>query len=106
MTLRAGAMDRIITIERMAATVDDFGATHEAWSPLITVHAQLIQSTAKEFIRDFGAASVTTCVFRIRYVAGLTLADRVTYDGKSYDVKEIGEIGRRRGLELRCVQQA
>lgn len=104
--LRAGAMDRVITIERVTITQDGFGATQEAWAPVITVHAQLIQATAKEFIRAFGAASVATCIFRIRYVAGLTLADRVTYEGQHYRIKEIGEIGRRRGLELRCVEQA
>lgn len=104
--MRAGKLDRTITIQRASVTDDDYGAPQEAWATVATVRAQLIQSTAKEFIRDYGAAGVTTCVFRIRYLAGVTLADRVGYDGKTYDVKEITEIGRRRGLELRCVQQA
>jgi SPP1 family predicted phage head-tail adaptor len=104
-TLQAGKMDRVITLQRVAVTVDDYGATHEAWTDLLTVHAQLIQSDAKEFIKAFGAAFVTTCIFRTRYVDGITLADRVTYGGTIYLIKEIGEIGRRRGLELRCVAQ-
>ncbi|MCB1522490.1 MAG: phage head closure protein [Rhodoblastus sp.] len=103
--LRSGAFDRVVTIERMTTTVDDYGAPQQAWVPVIAVHAQLIQATAKEFIRDFGAASVATCIFRIRYVAGITLADRVVYDGGDYHIKEVAEIGRRRGLELRCVLQ-
>lgn len=104
--IRAGKLDRIITLERATITADAYGATQEKWTCIATVAAQLVQSTAREFIRDFGASGETTCVFRIRYDAELTLADRVTYAGKSYDVKEIREIVRRRGLELRCVQQA
>jgi SPP1 family predicted phage head-tail adaptor len=103
--LRSGAFDRVITIERATTAEDDYGAAQQSWAPVITVHAQLVQATAKEFMRDFGAASVATRIFRIRYVAGITLADRVSYEGAAYRIKEIAELGRRRGLELRCVQQ-
>lgn len=103
--LRSGAFDRVITIQQSTVTEDDFGATQEAWTDVVTTHAQMINSSAKEFIKDFGAASVATCIFRIRYISGLTLANRVAYDGGIYLMKEIAEIGRRRGLELRCVQQ-
>jgi hypothetical protein len=45
-------------------------------------------------------------VFRVRYVAGVKLDDRLTYEGATFDVKELKEIGRRRGLEIRCVARA
>jgi head-tail adaptor len=103
--LRAGAMDRVITIQGVVVSIDAFGSTAETWSDLITTRAQLITSSAKEFIHDYGASSVTTSIFRTRYVPDITLANRVLYDGGTYLLKEIAEIGRRRGLELRCVQQ-
>jgi len=104
-TLRAGAMDRTVIIQQVAVLLDDFGDPQETWADLVTVRAQLINSSAKEFIKAFGASSVATAIFRIRYIPGLTLANRITYDGGVYLMKEIAEIGRRRGLELRTVQQ-
>jgi SPP1 family predicted phage head-tail adaptor len=104
-TLRSGAFDRIITIQQSTVTFDAYGDPQETWSNLITTHAQLINASSKEFIEAFGAASVATAIFRIRYVAGVTLADRVSYETNIYLLKEIAEIGRHRGLELRCVQQ-
>lgn len=103
--LKAGAMDRVITIESVAVTLSDAGDTIETWSTVITTRAELIQSSAKEFMKSFGAASVTTCIFRTRWLDNITLANRVNYSGTYYLIKEIGEIGRRRGLELRCVAQ-
>ena len=45
-------------------------------------------------------------MFQIRYLAGITTADRVTFDGATYDIDEIAELGRKRGLELRCARVA
>jgi SPP1 family predicted phage head-tail adaptor len=103
--LRAGAFDRVITIQSVTVTFDDLGETVETWADIITTHAQLIKSSAKEFIQAFGATSIATSIFRIRWIPGITLANRVSYETNLYLVKEIAEIGRRRGLELRCVQQ-
>lgn len=101
--MRAGKLDRIITIERVTTTVDEYGAPQEGWTTVATVRAQLIQSSVEEFIRAYGATSDTIAIFRIRYLDGLTLADRVTYASRAYDLKEIKELGRREAVELRCV---
>ena len=62
--------------------------------------------TAAPFPTRFGEAENGTIVFRVRYLAGITTADRVSYAGQVYDLKEVTEIGRRRGLELRAVATA
>jgi SPP1 family predicted phage head-tail adaptor len=100
--MRAGRLDRTITIQRAATSVDDFGTPVTAWTTLATVRAQRIQSTTEEFMRGHGASSETAVVFRIRHMDGLTLADRVTEGTAIFDLKEIKELGRREGLELRC----
>jgi len=41
-------------------------------------------------------------VFRIRYSEGVTPAERIVSSDRVFDVKEIKEIGRRRGLTLRA----
>ncbi|WP_011581221.1 MULTISPECIES: phage head closure protein [Chelativorans] len=100
--MRAGKLDRTITIQRFTETYDEVGTPVQEWADLATVRAQIIQVTTEEFTRGWGASSEAAIVFRIRHINGLTLADRVSYGGKTYDLKEVKEIGRRRGLDLRA----
>jgi SPP1 family predicted phage head-tail adaptor len=101
--MRGGNLDRIITIDRVTTTVDEYGTPQEGWATVASLRAELIQSSAQEFIRAYGATTDTIAIFRTRFLDGVTTADRVTYANRSYDLKEIKEIGRREGLELRCI---
>lgn len=101
--MRAGKLDRTITIERKTETVSDSGAVVTAWTNIATVRAEIVQQSASEFLTGFGEAENGTVIFRVRYLAGITTADRIIYAGIAHDLKEIVEIGRRRGLELRAV---
>jgi len=101
--MRAGKLDKIITIGRVTNTVDDFGTPQEGWATVATVRAQRVKLTTEEFLRAFGSTSEAVAVFRIRHIDGLTLADRITCDDEAFDLKGIEPIGRRQGLELRCV---
>ncbi|GLT01491.1 hypothetical protein GCM10007897_28850 [Sphingobium jiangsuense] len=101
--MRAGRLDRTITIERVTTTVDDFGTPISGWATVATIRAQRIQATTEEFMRSFGASTETAVIFRIRHMDGLTLADRVKEGSAVFDLKEIKELGRREGLELRTV---
>lgn len=104
--IKAGKLDRQITITREAETVAASGAVSKAWAPVATIRAELVQRNADEYLAGFGEADAGGAVFRIRYVDGITTADRVTFDGVTYDIDEVAELGRRRGLELRCSQVA
>lgn len=101
--MRAGKLDRKIDIERATVTVDAHGVPQEAWATVATLRAQLVQASTEEFIRQYGASSENLIVFRTRFLEGVTVADRIAYAGQTFDIKEAKEIGRRRGLELRCV---
>lgn len=101
--MRAGKLDRTIAIQRKAETVSATGATRAAWTNLATVRAEIVAQSTTEFLTGFGEAENGTIVFRVRYLAGITTADRIVFDGSAHDIKEIVEIGRRRGLELRAV---
>lgn len=102
--MKAGALDRTITIERATEAKDDLGVVTSTWRCLATRHAQLVQSSTAEFMRAFGASTETAIVFRLRFLAGVTLADRVRFDGATFNLVEIKELGRREGLELRCTR--
>lgn len=104
--IKAGKLDRQITITREAETVAVSGAVSKAWAPVATIRAELVQRSADEYLAGFGEADASGAVFRIRYLAGITTADRVTFDGVTYDIDEVAELGRRRALELRCSKVA
>lgn len=101
--MRAGKLDRIIAIERFTSTVDEYGTVVETWTPVATVRAELIQSTVQEFMQAYGETAQTAVVFRVRFRDDIAVDDRVTYASRAYDLKEIKELGRREGLELRCI---
>ncbi len=101
--MRAGKLDRSITIQRETSTVNDYGTPVKVWSDIATLRAEIVQASTEEFIRGWGASDETVIIFRTRYLSGVTLADRIVYGGAAHNLKEIKEIGRRRGLELRCV---
>lgn len=104
--MRAGKLDRTITLERKGETVSPTGAVVTAWTNIATVRAEIVTQSASEFLTGFGEAENGTIVFRVRYLAGITTVDRVSYAGQVYDLKEVTESGRRRGLELRAVATA
>lgn len=104
--IKAGKLDRQITIERQTETVAASGSVSKTWAALATVRAELVQLAAEEYLAGFGEVDTGGAVFRIRYLAGITTADRVTFDGATYDIEEIAELGRKRGLELRCARAA
>lgn len=101
--MRAGKLDRTISIERYTPGVPNgYGGVTSVWLPIGTFRAQLVQASTEEFIRAAGASDETVVIFRTRWVANVTTSCRVVYQGKNYDLKEVKEIGRRKGLELRA----
>jgi SPP1 family predicted phage head-tail adaptor len=105
--MRAGKLDRTIRIDRYNATsVDDYGTPGDSWEVLATLRAQVVQASTDEFIRSQGAVVETVIIFRTRFLSGVTTADRIHYQDGDFNIKEVKEIGRREGLELRCVRQA
>lgn len=103
--MRGGKLDRSLTIQRGAHTVDQYGVPSFTWSDIATVRAQIVQQTTEEFIRGYGAADETIIIFHIRWLDGVQLADRILFEGRIHNLKEIKEIGRRRDLELRSIEE-
>lgn len=101
--MRAGKLDREITIQRSTHVIEEGGTPAFTWSDVATLRAEIVQASTEEFIRGWGASDETVIIFRTRYLAGVTLADRIVYGGVTHNLKETKEIGRRKGLELRCV---
>lgn len=101
--MRAGTLDRTITIQRSTEARDDLGAVTEAWAPVTSLRAALIQASTTEFLQGAGLQGEAAVIFRTRFLDGVTVRDRVLFEGAAHDIKEVKEIGRRRGLEIRTV---
>lgn len=99
--MRAGNLDRSITVQSFTSTVNEYGTPIETWTDVATVRAQIIQSSTEEFLTS-GATDETVIIFRTRYFAGVTTSSQVLYEGQTFNVREVKEIGRRKGLDLRC----
>lgn len=98
---RVGGMDRVITIQRATvATVNVFGRQVETWNDLVTLRGRKLAGVATDETRTDIAVNDTLVKLQTHYYDGLTLDDRATYEGATYTLKSISEIGRRRGLEI------
>jgi SPP1 family predicted phage head-tail adaptor len=103
--MRSGKLDRTIRIDRYSAgAVDEYGTPTAGFTTLATLRAQIIQASTEEYMKAAGATDETAIVFRTRYLAGVTNADRIHYEGGFFNIKEVKEIGRRNGLELRATR--
>lgn len=101
--MRAGRLDRRITIKRKSITQNDFGEEITTWVTVATVWAQKIEARGAERFsaQQFIGHAVTT--FRIRWsttVSEITAEHQISFDGRDFDVTDIREIGRREGIEI------
>ena len=99
--MKAGKLTRVITVWRFTSTVDEYGTPVMAWTEVATLRAQVVQQSTEEFIQTMGASDETVVIFRTRYLAGVTNADRVRFGGVDHNIREVKVTGRNKGLELR-----
>ncbi|MCV9997680.1 phage head closure protein [Pararhizobium sp. YC-54] len=103
--MRAGKMDRTIRIDAFdAGAVNDFGTPTPGFTPLATLRAQIIQASTQELLEAQGVTDDTVIIFRTRWIDGVTNAGRIHYDGGYFNIRGTKEIGRRKGMDLRCVK--
>lgn len=104
--MRAGKLDRRITIRRKTITWSGSGEPIETWADLATVWAQQRPNRGGERFATRQLVGTAVMTFHIRYRAGLTVQDRIVYDGKTWDIADIREIGRKVVHEIDCAARA
>ena len=87
--MNPGTLDQRVSLERLSGGFDDLGQPIEAWSVLATVWAAVEPQAGREFVAGGAAQTELTTKIRIRWLAGLTSGDRVTHDGRVYDVQSV-----------------
>lgn len=100
--MRAGDLDRRITIQSVENVFDDYGGYEEVWSDYAVRWASFTQSGGREFFAQVQTQSERKVVFRCHWVEGVTPIHRVICDGEIYNIEEARRIGRKQALELHC----
>lgn len=105
----AGKLDRRITIERYGVTYNADNEPTEGFTALATVWASVEYASDGEKARAAEVAATVSVRFQIRYssmVKDVNPKDRVIYEGKTFDIVGVKELGRREGLEISAAAAA
>ncbi len=98
--MRAGRLDRQITIRTPALTQDTHGGSVETFSDLATVWAERVPNGGRRFLAAAQIQPGLQVIYRIRYRSDFDETARIVDDGNEYGILAIHEIGRRDGLEI------
>lgn len=107
--LRAGHLDREIVIERATVIANSMNEDVPSWSLLAERWASALPVKDGERFQAGEVQSEITMRFQIRWTtetADLDERDRVTFDGRVYDIHGVKEIGRRVGQEISAAARA
>lgn len=106
--MRAGNLDRRLTLRRNTPTTDDFGGEVPNWADLATVWASKQDVSDAERVRAQQVGASITTRFQIRPLPGgarPSARDQVVCEGLTYEISNVKEIGRRSGWEISAKAQ-
>lgn len=107
--LMAGSLDREITLERATYTANALNEKIPAWTTLGCVRAAVSYKNAGEKIDGQQVAATLITRFTIRWssdVSSLNPKDRLVFEGRTYDIHGVYELGRHVGLEIHATARA
>ncbi len=100
--MRAGRLDRRVTLQRRVITRDAAGGAIETWTSAFSCWAERRDVRGSERLEAGAEVATHEATFRIRWRAGIDATWRLVEGTVAWDVEGIAELGRRDGLELTC----
>lgn len=88
----AGKLNKRITFQQKSATTDAYGGTIYTWADIATVWAKKRPLRGRELIAAQAAQSEATDMFYCRYRSDIDTADRISYNGKYYNITSIANV--------------
>ena len=101
--MKAGALDRRVTLMRASVAPNAFNEPETSWLPLATVWASKREPYAREKLAAAELNATIDGVFQIRWsntVKSVSPKDQLICEGRTYDINGVTEIGRHEGLEI------
>lgn len=87
--MRAGTIGQRVLLERLEQGQNEYGEPFSTWAPLFTAWAAVEPLVGREFIAAQAALSEVSTRVTMRYRPGVTSADRVTHEGRVYNVVSV-----------------
>ena len=100
--MRAGKLDRRITIQSKAVVIDAYGERTNTWSTFLSVWSRPVQKDGREQTADNNRSTDRVVHFRVRYNSTITREMRVIWEGLYYKIEDLKELGREDGLIIQC----
>jgi SPP1 family predicted phage head-tail adaptor len=97
--MMSGRLDRKITLQKPTTSRDAYGGQATSWTDEATVWAQVQQQSGRELFAA-GKLAEVDALFKIRYRSDVDETWQVVYDGRTYDIQSVKELGRKDGLEI------
>ena len=98
-----GALDQRVTVERLQQGQDELGQPFNTWTAMFTTWAAVEPQAGREFVAAGAMQSELTTKVRIRWRAGLTSGDRLTHNGRVYNIASVIDYrSARREIVLMC----
>lgn len=105
MGLKAGSLNKLVTIQAKTDTVDAIGQPVNTWVDVATVWADIRYLSGLESIKSDADVSIAKVSVRVRYIADIKPSMRVVYEGVIYQIKAVLPSGKVY-MDLACeVQQ-
>jgi SPP1 family predicted phage head-tail adaptor len=104
--MRAGLLDRLVTVESKSEAVDAYGQPVLTWSTFIQVRANVVQKDGLEQTSDSNRSTKRMVNFRIRYKSTITNEMRILWESNYYKIEDIKELGRREGMLIMTTKLA
>lgn len=99
MTVRAGALNRRVTVQQRATGHDAYGQESETWNTLFTTWASIETLDGRELLAAQAIATESTHRLTFRYRATLAVIDgtkcRVMYQGRIFNIKSLDDVDTR-----------
>ena len=99
--MRAGDLDRSITLQHMVVAAPDANASRaQSFTDYATVRTAKIDAGGREYFAGQQVQAQLATRFKIRYRSDVLPTDRISFESQSYNISHIQELGRREGLMI------
>lgn len=93
--LDPGELHHKVQIQAADVTTDDDGSIIETWRTIATVWANPNPTSGGERWKDAALATSNLFIFKMRYFRGLTTKNRILFDGRTFDIKNVQDVNER-----------
>lgn len=107
--MKASGRNWLVTIERKTVTQNDFGEEVPVWNQLAQPWAEKLDVSDGERVAAAEVSATITTRFRLLWSAlysDVSPADRLSCDGRLFDIWGVKEIGFHEGIEITAAARA